>query len=281
MFYKRGLKSSFLTILPNLFIMSLIGIIIISTVLPFNSAARERLETNHADVSTVLPQGSMNDLSYETIVSTLSSISLEESECEYAVNIPLIYRGTEGNTTVTYIGISDGLCEQFQLDQNDIVSSPELSIGLMNITTEESDQNFTLGINKIQDFSYEQNSFNQLLYHIYISYQSIFYSPIIVGNISLGKMIFESLEITSANLLAGVLTFFNEGWTKGLSFDELDQFIQDQEILIFQHLVTKGIQPDSISFMSYAGGILYSLSNEIGDVTLLIQSLSIPNFVIA
>jgi len=280
-FYKRGLKSSFLTFLPNLFIMSLIGIIIIGTVLPFNSAARERLETNEADVSTVLPQGSMNDLSYETIDTALSSISLDESECEYAVNIPLIYRGPEGNTTVTYIGISDGLCEQFQLDQNDIVSSPELSIGLMNITTEESDQNFTLGINKIQDFSYEQNSFNQLLYHIYISYQSIFYSPIIVGNISLGKMIFESLEITSANLLVGVLAFFNEGWTKGLSFDELDQFILDQEKLIFQHLVTKGIQPDSISFMSYAGGILYSLSNEIGDVTLLIQSLSIPNFVIA
>ncbi|MHA1802270.1 MAG: hypothetical protein ACTSWJ_11080, partial [Candidatus Heimdallarchaeaceae archaeon] len=195
--------------------MSLIGIIIIGTVLPFNSAARERLETNEADVSTVLPQGSMNDLSYETIDTALSSISLDESECEYAVNIPLIYRGPEGNTTVTYIGISDGLCEQFQLDQNDIVSSPELSIGLMNITTEESDQNFTLGINKIQDFSYEQNSFNQLLYHIYISYQSIFYSPIIVGNISLGKMIFESLEITSANLLVGVLAFFNEGWTKG------------------------------------------------------------------
>jgi hypothetical protein len=280
-FYKRGLKSSFLTILPNLFIMSLIGIIIIGTVLPFNSAARERLETNEADVSAILPQGSMNDLSYETIDTTLSSIFLEESECGYAVNIPLIYRGSEGNTTITYIGISNGLCEQFQLDQNDIVSSPELSIGQMNITTEGSNQNFTLGINRIQDFSYEQNTFNQLLYHIYNSYQPILYSPIIVGNISLGKMIFESLEITSASLLAGVLAFFNEGWTKGLSFDELDQFIQNQEKQIFQHLVTEGIQPDLIGFMSYAGGVLYSLSNEIGDVTLLIQSLSIPNFVIA
>ncbi len=281
LFYKRGLKSSVLTILPNLFVMSLVGIIIIGTVLPFNSAAREKLETNNADVSVLLPQGSMDDLSYETINSTLSSISLEESACEYAIIIPLTYSSPEENLTITYIGISNGLRKQFQLDQNDIVSSSELSIGLMNITIEDSTQNFTLDINKIQDLSNEQHIFHDMLYHIYNSYQTILYSPVIVGNISLVDLICESLEITTTNLLAIVLTFFNEGWTLRLSLDEMEQFIQNQEKLIFQHLVIAGIQPDLIMFSSFAGGVLYGLSAEIGDATLLIQSLSIPNFVIA
>ena len=270
-----------MTFILNLFILSIIGIIIIGTVIPFNSYARVQLETINADVGAALSQGSMVDLSYNMIHTVLSSLSPLDGDIEYVINIPLIYNNDGKNETVIFFSLSEGLSELFQLNKSDIVGSAELSTGRINVTSVDNPFNFTINLNKIQNLGFEYESFNQIIYLINRVYHPISFSPFIVGNISLGNLIYESLNLSSNSLFAEIVVYFKEGWTKRLSIDELNQFIVEQEKQIFQELVTGGIIPDLIQFDSHAKYVLRHLSYKIEDQTIFIQALSIPNIIIA
>ncbi|MHA1668159.1 MAG: hypothetical protein ACTSUR_05830 [Candidatus Heimdallarchaeaceae archaeon] len=281
LFYKRGLKAMFVTLLLNLFIMSLIGIINIGTVLPFNIYARNQLETIGADVSAVLQTGSMKDLSYTMINETFSSITFSDGDFEFAIIFPLKYSDGVESKEISFLALSKGLYSLLQLNYNETVGSEDLSMGLLNVTSEEEYLNFTLSITKIENLDFNTKVFHQLIFLIHSFYQPILFSPTVIGNLSLGEEIYHTLNLRSENLFAEGLFFFKDGWTSNLSFDEIESLITKQEKAIFQQLVKGGVKPELISFDSYAKNVLKSLSAKIQDQTLFIQTLSIPNFAIA
>ncbi len=287
--YRRNIKSTLPVFVLNLLVLSLIGIVAIATAFPYGIQAIEELEELPVDLFASISQRGMRDVSFVDLEGIFNSLSLEEGNIEFCIVISLSTNILGEKKRVPYIALSEGLLNLFEIESDGVVGSPELGVGDVALNPVNDTGTYDLNVPQTKDLNvYEIFSDLRIITYqnlLSYKYQSGEFNPrpasfLIVGNTSLGFSIIESLNISSGELGAIVLGFYQNNWTNDLTFEDINAKITKDEKEVFQELISHGIDPERISFSwSPTRFTLFDLSLKIKGEIMTTQRLGILNVV--
>ena len=125
LFWRRNFKLLIPSTIITLFIFSIVAIMIISVSAVYNSAVERTLNNSEFFLSASIPQEGMEQLSFDEIVNTFSSISAIGLNISYCMIMYSLYNVQGENLLIPIVGLDSNLIIDGGYSQDDIIGSME------------------------------------------------------------------------------------------------------------------------------------------------------------
>ena len=299
LFYRRSIRFLMPSAILSFLIFCLIGSATIATTIPETKLLKEELNEKEVHLRAIIKQETMSGFSLDDILSTLSSLSIENLTLDYCIIIYLIYEYKNESFFIPYIGFTDTLLDVIGINNQEIIGSNEFETLSVNLTKPIPNSNLTnftksylLNITRKDDLS-STNISRYLITNILNSngmtlyYNTLYYNAgykisnyFLVGNISILSDLVNFFDIKSREMGAFVVGFLEKGYINKLTIDKLQKEMVSKEKELFQQLIKNGFNPENIIIYSIKLDIHNSLNRTNDYVLRTIKYLSIPNLII-
>ncbi|MHA1865127.1 MAG: hypothetical protein ACTSVB_10530 [Candidatus Heimdallarchaeaceae archaeon] len=301
LFWRRNFKLLIPSAMITLFIFSIVAIMIISVSATYNFTLEKKLDDVDFFLSASVPQGGMEQLSFDEILSTFSSISAKGLNISYSIIIYSIYETQGEQLLVPIIGLDPTIMINGGFSQGDIIGAMEFGINnTVNISKafpyylkNEKQENypsynlsFSQKINETMSgiISYllsetmRGTNFDHLYDYAGTSYKESQY--FILCNISMISYLMNFFNMDSKELNAIIIENITENSFKPVLVDKINKRIQEHKKIIFQICVNNGFNLELVYFYSPVYQLLQDSEVYTEYEIFAIQRLSIANIVI-